>query len=116
MSLFSGSNPSKTSPTKHVMYKDIITYQLAEGVTQQQLLHVAGQIVEDWMKKLPGFIKWEIHRGQDGQMTDVVYWESKEAAKNGEQEMGNIPNAADWFMCYQPGSISSKNLTLVAEF
>jgi len=49
-------------------------------------------------------------------MTDIVYWESKEDAKNAEKEMGNIPNAGDWFAYYKPETISSKNLTTIAEF
>ncbi len=98
------------------MYKDIISYELAEGKSQDDLLKVAGQIVNDWMKKQPGFIKWEINTNADGSYTDVVYWESKEAAKEAEKEMMNIPNAAEWFGCYKQGSITSKNLSLVAEF
>ena len=98
------------------MYKDIISYQLAEDISQAQLKEIAGQIVNDWMKKLPGFIKWEIHLDKDDNYTDIVYWESKEAAKNAEKEMMNIPNAAKWYACYKPGSISSKNLRTIAEF
>ena len=30
--------------------------------------------------------------------------------------MVNIPNAGDWFSCYEEGSISSVNLTQVATF
>ena len=98
------------------MYKDSISYELADGVTQQQLLEVAAQIVNDWMKKLPGFIKWEIHTTNNKTYNDIVYWQSEEAAKNAEKEMANIPNAADWYACYKPGSISSKNLTLLTTF
>lgn len=98
------------------MYKDIISYQLAKNVTEDQLLKVAKQIVTNWMKKQPGFIKWEIHSVKEGSFTDIVYWKSEEAAKNAEKEMVNIPNAGDWYACYKEGSISSKNLTLLAEF
>lgn len=98
------------------MYKDVISYELAESISQEHLIQVANQIVNDWMKKLPGFIKWEIHNNADGSYTDLVYWESKEAAQNAEKEMINIPNAREWFACYKEGSISSKKLTLVADF
>lgn len=98
------------------MYKDIINYELADNVTQQQLITIAKQIVNDWMKKQPGFIKWEIHSNKDDSLTDIVYWESKEAAKNAEKEMINIPNANDWYGCYKEGSITSRNLTVIAEF
>lgn len=98
------------------MYKDIISYELAENTTKEQLLKIAKQIVTDWMKNQPGFIKWEIHTNSDGSFTDIVYWKSKEDAKSAEKEMVNIPNAADWYACYKEGTISSRNLTTIAEF
>lgn len=98
------------------MYKDIITYELAENVTKEQLLKVAGQIVKDWMKKQPGFISWEINTNSNGSYTDIVSWESKEAAKASEKDMVNIPNAGDWYACYKQGSISSQNLSSLAVF
>lgn len=98
------------------MYKDIISYELAEGVTKDHLLKVAKEVYEGWMKNQAGFIKWEIHTNKDGNYTDIVFWESAEAAKNSEKDMANLPNAADWFGCYKEGSISSKNLTTVGVF
>ena len=98
------------------MYKDIINYELADNVTQEQLIKIAGQIVTDWMKNQPGFIKWEIHTNNDGGLTDIVYWRSKKDAQEAEKNMVNIPNAGEWFGCYKEGSIASKNLTVVADF
>jgi len=98
------------------MYKDIISYELADDVTKEQLLKVAKQIINDWMKHQAGFVKWEIHTNNDGSFTDVVYWESEQDAKNAEKEMVNIPNAMDWFSCYKEGTITSKNITMIAEF
>lgn len=98
------------------MYKDIISYELAESISQEQLIEIAKLVVDDWMKNQAGFIKWEIHTNADGSYTDIVCWKSEEDAKNAEKGMGNIPNAADWFACYKEGTISSKNLTTIAEF
>ena len=98
------------------MYKDIISYELVDHMTIEQLTTIAGQIVNDWMKKLPGFIHWEIYTNSDGSLTDIVHWRSREDAKNAEKEMANIPNAEAWYGCYKPGSISSQNLTLVSQF
>ena len=96
------------------MYKDIISYKLAEGVSEEHLLKVAHEVLESWMGKLPGFVKWEIHRNSDGDYTDIVYWESEDDAKSAQADMVNIPNAGDWFSCYEEGSISSQNLHQVA--
>lgn len=98
------------------MYKDLISYELAKNVSKEHLFMVAAQIVSGWMNKQAGFIRWEIHTNSDGSFTDIVYWESEEAAKLAEKDMGNVPNAADWFACYKEGTISSKNLTQIAEF
>ena len=98
------------------MYKDIITYQLANEVTEEHLLRVAKQIVESWMKKQPGFVAWEIHKNNTDGYTDIVYWNSKEDAKRAEQEMVNIPNANDWYECYMENSIEGKNLEEIRRF
>ena len=98
------------------MYKDIINYELAENTSIEQLIKIAEQIVNDWMKNQVGFIKWEIHSNNDESFTDIVYWNSKHDAKQAEKEMVHIPNAADWYACYKEGTISSKNVTTIAEF
>ncbi|MFT6814923.1 MAG: hypothetical protein ACJAZ3_000819 [Sphingobacteriales bacterium] len=98
------------------MYKDIITYELSENTTEEHLLKIAKQAVNDWMKNQEGFMKWEIHTNSDGSYTDIVYWRSKDDAKEAEKDMVNIPNAAEWFACYKEGTLASKNLTLVVEF
>ncbi len=98
------------------MYKDLISYKLAENISEDHLLKIASDVLENWMNKQPGFIKWEIHRESDGDYTDIVYWESDGAARKAEADMVNIPNAGDWFACYEEGSISSKHLYQVAIF
>jgi len=98
------------------MYKDIISYELADNITQEHLLKVAKQIVTEWMTKQPGFIKWEINTNKDGSYIDIVFWESEAAAKKAEKEMANIPNASEWYSCYKQGSISSQNLSLINTF
>lgn len=103
------------------MFKDIITYELNDGVDEAHLLKIAGVIIESWMSKQDGFIQWEIHKEASAdpdviKYTDIVYWETREAAQAAEQQMGNIPNAIDWFSCYKEGSISSKNLAKIGSF
>ena len=96
------------------MYKDIISYKLAEGVSEEHLLKVAAEVLESWMRNQAGFVKWEIHRNSGGGYSDIVYWESEDDQKAAQADMVNIPNAGDWFSCYEEGSISSENLMQVA--
>ena len=98
------------------MFKDIISYELAESVTEKHLLEVAKRVQEGWMKNQADFVKWEIHKSGNGSYSDIVYWESEEAMKNAEKEMGNIPNAGEWFACYKEGTIKGEKLSLVASF
>lgn len=99
-----------------LMYKDIITYKLANNVSQDHLLSVAKKVLNRWMTKQPGFIKWEICKTENGDYFDIVYWESKEDAKKAESNMNNIENANEWFACYKKDSISSKGITTVETF
>ena len=98
------------------MYRDIITYELTEGITKDHLLDVAQDIIDAWMKNLPGFISWEIHVSEDDKYTDIVSWKSKVDTKNAELEMMKIPNVGNWFACYKEGSINSVALKSVKRF
>lgn len=114
-----GLNPFWLLNCEHkrtTMYKDIISYELAENVTEEHLMNVARKVYDDWMKEQPGFVKWQIHRGKDGSYTDIVYWMDEEDAKEAEKTMAGMPHSAEWYACYKPGSISSKNLHEMAEF
>ena len=98
------------------MHKDIISYELAENISEEHLLAVARDVLNNWMRRQPGFLKWEIHRNHDGGYTDIVYWESEDDAKNAQADKVNIPNAEDWYACYEEGSITSMNLSHLATF
>lgn len=98
------------------MYKDLISYQLADNVSEEHLLDIAGNIVKNWMSNQPGFIQWEIHKNNDGGYTDIISWKSKEDAKKAEAAMVNISNAGDWYACYKKESIASKNIHHIGSF
>ena len=98
------------------MYKDVISYRLAENVSEEHLLSVADDVLQNWMSKQAGFVRWEIHKDKDDEYTDIVYWDSEADAKMAEADMVNIPNAGDWIGCYAEGSISTKRLNRLATF
>ncbi len=99
------------------MYKGIISYKLADNISEEHLLSIAGGIVQNWMSKQSGFIKWKIHKDDDGAgYTDIVYWESKNDAKKAKAEMVNIPDASAWYSCYEKDSVSTKNLNQIMVF
>jgi len=98
------------------MYTDLISYQLADGVSEEQLREVCERVYREWMRDLPGFVKWEIHRAMDGTFTDVVRWESREYAKASEEKMSEVPNLKEWQACYDMESIKNKQLSRVIKF
>lgn len=98
------------------MYKDVITYKLAEGISEEHLLKIGNEVFKSWMKGRPGFIKWEIHKNDHGEYTDIIYWESKKSAKDAEADMMNIPNVNDWLSCYRKNSIFTQTLNQIATF
>lgn len=98
------------------MYRDIIHYELAEGIEVKQLMKVAQGILDKWMKDQPGFISWEIHKNNMGHYTDIVTWNSEINAKKAELSMAQLADAADWFACYKEDSIRSENLERLTVF
>ncbi len=89
------------------MYKDIITYQLADGITEDRLIEIASLVYNDWMKDLEGFVSWEITREHDGEYKDIVSWNHAEDARASEKLMADMPHGEDWIALYKPGTIRS---------
>jgi hypothetical protein len=98
------------------MYKDIIHYQLAEGVSEKQLIQAAEKIINSWMKNQPGFVSWEITKS-DQEYIDIVTWKSKETAKKAEQSMQtDLPSDNPWYACYDFSTIKSNNTNQIKKF
>ncbi len=93
------------------MYKDLISYELADGVTEAQLHEVANNVYADWMKNQQGILGWEINKNSDGSYTDIVSWESKADAALSNDDMKNNSHSAAWMACYKMETIKSVNLT-----
>ena len=84
------------------MVKDLISYRLAQGVSEEHLLHIADLVAKDRMSKQSGFISWELHKSSDGSYTDIVSRETQEDAKKAEASMTDMPHASEWHACYEP--------------
>ena len=98
------------------MFKDLITYELAEGITFDHLKTVAEKVHKDWMKNQQGFLGWEINENQNGSYTDIVSWESKAHADASNEKMANMPHGAEWMACYKMETISAVKLLSKAHF
>ncbi len=92
------------------MYKDIISYELADGVSESHLNQVAIKVYEDWMKHQKGFVSWEINKNKDGNYTDIVVWENKESAQKSNENMAGMKHSAEWMACYKMETVKSINV------
>jgi hypothetical protein len=55
-------------------------FQLADGVTEEQLLAASEMLQREFLARQPGFVRRELLRGRGGQWVDLVHWETAEAA------------------------------------
>ncbi len=95
---------------------DIISYKLADGVSHDDLIASATDIVETWMKKQEGFISWEINKNNDGSYTDFVYWNSLEDANKATDNMSQIPEDHKWLTVYDMSSVTAEKVETVFSF
>lgn len=65
--------------TRHVV--EWAPFQLASGVSEEQLLQASRELQEGFLAKQPGFVRRDLLRARDGGWIDVVYWADREAAE-----------------------------------
>lgn len=98
------------------MYKDLISYQLAQNISKEELLTIAKKVFDEWMVFQEGFIKWEINENSQGSFTDIVIWENKESCNKAHQNMSNCKHLNEWIKCYNPSTISNSPLEGISSF
>ena len=74
---------------KNVTVK-VIEYQLAKGVEERVFLGASATLMPE-LAKLRGFIKRELHKGENSKWRDVVYWKSRKDADQSEVDIPNLP-------------------------
>ena len=97
------------------MVIDIISYKLAEGITEDFLRKSAEDIFEIWMKKQKGLLGWDINKSKDG-LVDFVYWETQEDVDNAAANMKDIPQGHDWMKCYDMASVKTQKVNTLLSF
>ena len=69
---------------------EIVLFQLAEGVSQDEFLN-AAQNVESWLRQVSGFRRRELSRDAAGNWVDIVHWDSLEEAQKAAAEIMSTP-------------------------
>lgn len=57
---------------------ELVTFRLARGDSRQFI--DANAMVNDWLKRQPGFVARHLAERDDGSFVDIVFWQSREAA------------------------------------
>ncbi len=75
---------------------ELVTFRLASGDAQSFV--AANGMINDWLRKQPGFISRRLGQKSDGSWVDVLLWSSDEAAKTAGgkamTELGDCPAMA----------------------
>ena len=81
---------------------ELVIFKLNQQYQDQQVINAAEKI-NPVLKNMPGFIKRDLGRTEDGKWTDVVYWESLEQAQAAAKKVMKMEECQDFF-----GMISEK--------
>jgi len=75
---------------------ELVTFRLASGDAQSFV--AANGMINDWLKRQPGFISRRLGQKPDGSWVDVLLWSSDQAAKTAGAkamtELGDCPAMA----------------------
>jgi quinol monooxygenase YgiN len=88
---------------------EIVVFKLQPGTSDESFLQAANALMPE-LTAMPGFIKRELGKDQDGteQWVDIVYWETLEQAQQAAQQMMQLPSAAPFM-----GMINVKSMTMM---
>ncbi len=86
---------------------ELVIFKLNQQYQNQQVVNAAEKI-NPVLKNMPGFIKRDLGRTEDGRWTDVVYWESLEEAQAAAEKIMQVEEAQQFF-----GMISEKNMQML---
>lgn len=90
---------------------EIVTMNLAEGVTPQEFEPVDKAIEDEHVSKQPGFISRQAAFA-DGKWAVVINWESAEAAQASMDSFASAPAAEKFMSMIDTSSLSMKRYDL----
>ena len=85
-------SPDGTSPTAAVV--EVVTLQLADGVTAEQFAPVDRAVEDEHVSRQPGFVSREVAAGDDGSWLVIVHWASIEEAQASMDSFASASAAA----------------------
>ena len=71
---------------------ELVTFKLNEGADEAAFLQAADAVMAD-IRQLPGYMRRELLKGDDGQWIDVVHWRSRADALAAAELFNTLPSA-----------------------
>ena len=92
----------------------VVEYKLAKDADEGAFLNSSAALMPE-LAKLRGFIKRELHRGENGRWRDVVYWKTREDADRSELDIPNIPACVTCIAMMDHSDMTVANFELAQE-
>jgi heme-degrading monooxygenase HmoA len=95
--------------SKHIV--ELVKWTALGDVTDAQMVDAVNQLLPD-LKTLPGFVKQELYKDDDGQWVDLYIWDTKENALASNDLMAPKSSFAALMSLIEPSSVAIEFLTL----
>lgn len=95
--------------SKHII--ELVKWTALGDVRDAQMVDAVNQLLPD-LKTLPGFVKQELYKDDNGQWVDLYIWDTKENALASNDLMAPKPSFAALMSLIEPSSVAIEFLTL----
>jgi heme-degrading monooxygenase HmoA len=94
---------------------DLVLFRTLPGVTDEQNLKVAEDL-QPVIQQQPGYLKLELYKSAEGEWVEVVYWESSEAARAGNERVMASPEMGATYQVLDPETVLVMHLRRMMAF
>ncbi|HXG46843.1 MAG TPA: hypothetical protein VNO52_04400 [Methylomirabilota bacterium] len=74
-------------------------FTLAANVSEATMLKAADLVHENFLRQQPGFVRWELLRGKDGQWVNLIHWMDQASADRALERVDKSPACSNYFKC-----------------
>jgi quinol monooxygenase YgiN len=90
---------------------EIVHFKVKAGTNEQEFLKASAGMVQE-LSKLPGFLDRELLKGENGQWTDIVHWETMEHALKATDDVMRLPLCLAYFGHIDDTTLQMMHFTL----
>jgi hypothetical protein len=92
---------------------EIALVKLKAGVTDEALIHAVNDMQPD-LEALPGYVRRELLKNDEGQWVDMIYWRSNDEAMKAMEVAMTIPSFLQCFSLLDESTLQMLHLSQVA--